>query len=148
MKNNIRLTQQEADMLISMVKRAMTDYILLPERGETYTFDVAGERKQDVFTVNVFTSKHAADKFDFGARIKVNGTMLLELHVNPTTKHKNPDGQVIEGSHWHLYREGYGTSFAFPADDISSDDFVADTVLFLKKFNVIEIPDIGHQLHL
>ena len=41
-------------------------------------------------------------KVNIGARIKVNGVMLLELHLNPANVHQNPDGRKITGSHWHI----------------------------------------------
>lgn len=83
-----------------------------------------------------------------GARIKKDGILLLELHVNPGKVHPNPDGSKIIGSHWHIYTEEYGRQFAIPAEDIKSDNFVENTLLFLKKFNVIKQPNISFQLEL
>ena len=78
----------------------------------------------------------------------MNGTVLLELHVNPTNRHMNPDGKLITGSHWHLYREGYGLQFAFPADDLSDLSFTENTIAFLKRFNVIKRPEIVEQIEI
>lgn len=71
--------------------------------------------------------------------------MLLELHINPTTVHYNPDGKKITGSHWHIYTEGFGRAYAFPANDIEADKFVENTITFLEKFNVIDRPNIIYQ---
>ena len=79
---------------------------------------------------------------------KKDGIMLLELHVNPGKTHVNPDGRKIIGSHWHVYSEEYGRRQAFPADDIHSDHFVDNTLLFMEKFNIIEKPSINYQLEL
>lgn len=81
-----------------------------------------------------------------GARIKKDGILLLELHINPGKVHPNPDGTKIIGSHWHIYTEEYGRQFAFPAENVQSDKFVENTILFLKRFNVIECPTINFQL--
>ena len=64
--------------------------------------------------------------------------MLLELHVNPTAVHCNPDGEKIISSHWHSYSEKYGRAYAFPADDINANGFIENTLKFLVKFNVVE----------
>lgn len=72
----------------------------------------------------------------------------MELHMNPTGVHRNPDGEKIRGSHWHIYTEEFGRSFAFLADDIQSDSFVENTIYFLTKFNVIEKPNVICQLEL
>lgn len=74
--------------------------------------------------------------------------MLLELHINPSNIHCNPNGEKIKGSHWHIYDEIYGRQYAFPADNIESDNFLENTIEFLNKFNVIEQPQIHFQLEL
>lgn len=83
-----------------------------------------------------------------GARIEKNGIMLLELHINPSNIHSNPDGEKITGSHWHIYSEEYGRLWAFPAENIESGEFVINTILFLKRFNVIECPAVYFQAEL
>lgn len=74
--------------------------------------------------------------------------MLLELHINPSNIHTNPDGEKITGSHWHIYSEEYGRLWAFVAEDIESENFVDNAIIFLEKFNVIERPTINFQLEL
>jgi hypothetical protein len=142
------LTQEEADRLISMLKRSLLEYINLPQPGKSLDFDVQGDSRRKLFTINIFSGKISRGKRNYGARIKINGIMLMELHINKSARHKNPDGTIINGSHWHLYREGYGRQYAFPADSISSDDFVSNTLYFLKKFNVIGVNEVHEQLHL
>lgn len=59
--------------------------------------------------------------------------------------HANPDGKKITGSHWHIYSEEYGRTVAFPAENIISENFIENTIMFLDKFNVIEKPNISFQ---
>ena len=47
-----------------------------------------------------------------------------------------------------VYSEEYGRRQAFPADDIHSEHFVENTILFMEKFNIIEKPSINYQLEL
>ena len=146
--NAVKLTQDEAKRLLDMTKRSLIAEMNFPTRGKTKEFDVIGDTKKDVFSINIYRGKINAFKYDMGARIKKNGIMLLQLHINPSNVHVNPNGQKITGSHWHIYTEQYGRTFAFPADDINCDEFVDNTISFLNRFNVIEKPEILFQLEI
>lgn len=143
-----KITQAEADRLLRMLKRTLISEISFPEKGESVEFQVAGDGKQDIFTVNIFRGKINRLKYNIGARIVKNGILLLELHINPSNVHPNPDGEKITGSHWHIYSEEYGRLWAFPAENIDSEVFIENTMLFLEKFNVIESPTINFQMEL
>lgn len=140
-----KLTQQEADEMIAMLKRTLTDVVSIPDRGKKTSFQVEGTSKRDNFTIQIFRGAINGFKYDIGARITVAGVLLLELHINPSNKHTNPDGSTILGSHWHIYSEQYGRSFAVEAEDIQSDRFVENTLLLLQRFNVVECPVVEHQ---
>lgn len=142
---DVKLTQTEAEALIEMVKRSLVAEINFPTRGIHVEFDVVGDSKQDAFAINIYRAKIQPCKYNLSARIKKKGILLLELHINPTTVHLNPNGEKIKGSHWHIYHEEYGRSVAFPADDIEADRFVDNTIDFLIKFNVVERPNILYQ---
>lgn len=131
-----------------MSKRSLIAAMSFTTRGNSKEFDVVGDNKNDIFTINIYRGKLPRFKYNIGARIKKNGIMLLELHVNPTSVHFNPDGEKIISSHWHIYTEEFGRVYAFPADDIKDEDFVENTINFLTRFNVIEKPNIIHQLEL
>lgn len=88
-----KLTQDEAQRLLDMLKRSLIDAINFPARGATKEFDVIGDTKTDIFSINIYRAKIQPYKYNMGARIKKNGIMLLELHINPTTVHYNPDGE-------------------------------------------------------
>ena len=140
------LTEREAERLLEMLKTSLLDEIMFPnEGGVSKEFDVIGETKSDIFSIKIFRGKINPFKYNFGARIKKNGIMLLELHVNPSNVHSTPDGSKIVGSHWHRYTEQYGRSFAFPAEDVMSENFIDNTMKFLVKFNVVKIPKILYQ---
>lgn len=142
------ITQEEAERLIKMVKQSLIDTIDFPSRGKTKEFDVIGDTKQDVFLISIYRGKIRPFKYNFGARIKKNGIMLMELHINETSVHCNPDGEKIKGNHWHVYRENYGREFAFPAEDLNSELFVDNTIMFLEKFNVVKQPQVIHQMEI
>ncbi len=143
-----KLTQEEAERLLNMLKKSLVQEITFPEKGASIEFDVIGSDSKELFTTKIYRGKINRHKYDIGARIKKNGILLLELHVNPGNTHLNPDGEKITCSHWHVYTEEYGRRYAFPAEDIQSDHFEENTILFMTKFNVIEKPSIHYQLEL
>lgn len=143
-----RMTNNEAKRLIEMLKHSLISELRFPAKGHGENFDVVGDVRSDVFSVNIFRGRINSGKYSIGARIKKNGTMLLELHINRNGVHKNPDGNKLVGNHWHIYSEDYGRAQAFPADDIEDDAFVDNTLTFLEKFNVIDPPKVIFQLEL
>ncbi|QOV20541.1 hypothetical protein INP51_06250 [Blautia liquoris] len=142
MSNDRKLTQAEADKMLNMLKKTLLEEIEFPSKGKSIEFDVIGDTKKDIFTAKIYRGKINHLKYDFGARIKKDGILLLELHINPSSAHLNPDGKKIIGSHWHIYSEKYGRKLAFLAEDITSENFVENTLKFFKKFNIIEGPKV------
>lgn len=148
MSESCKLTQKEADELLHMLKKSLVEAINFPSKNSSTEFDVQGTSKRDIFTVKIHRGKIRHNKYSIGARIKKDGVILLELHINPGNVHVNPDGEKIIGSHWHIYKEGYEHRYAFLATDITDDDFVKNTLLFFKKFNIIKEPEVRYQLEL
>ena len=148
MNNGKKLTQAEADRMLNMIKCSLVKNINFPSKGSSLEFDLVGESQKEIFTTKIYRGRINHLKYELGARIKKDGILLLELHISPGKVHPNPDGTKIIGSHWHIYTEEYGRSFAFPAEDIASDNFVENSIIFLEKFNVVEKPTVNFQLEL
>lgn len=143
-----KITQAEADELLKMLKETLTREIAFPEAGQQLEFKVKSKTASNVFAINIYRGKIQKLKYNIGARIELQGTMLLELHIGATNTHCNPNGEKITGSHWHIFHDGLERKWAFPAEDIQSDKFVENTILFLEKFNVVEQPNIVYQQEL
>lgn len=143
-----KLTQEEANELLEMLKITLSKEINFPEKGTSTEFDVKGKTNKTLFTIKIYRGRINLNKYEIGARIKKENLLLLELHVNPGNPHTNPDGQKIIGSHWHIYNEDYYRSYAFPAEDVDSKDFVINTMLFFEKFNLIDPPTVNYQQEL
>lgn len=148
MSDRPTLTQAEAEHLLQMIKSTLQDQVNFPNQGESVEFDVKGDTKKDIFTIKIYRGKINRNKHEIGARVKKDGTMLLELHIAPGKPHMNPDGEKIIGSHWHIYHEKHYRRQAYPAIDIADDDFIASTLSFFEKFNVIDKPIINYQLEI
>lgn len=143
-----KITQAEADELLKMLKETLTREIAFPEAGQQLEFKVQSKTASNVFAINIYRGKIQKLKYNIGARIEVNGTMLLELHIGATNIHWNPDGTKIIGNHWHIFHGGLERKWAFPAEDIQSDMFVENTLMFLEKFNVVDKPEVVYQQEL
>lgn len=139
------ISQEEAERLICMLKDALVQAFEFPLMGNKREFEVEGIDSKDLFIISIYRGNINSLKYNISARIKLNNILLMELHINDTGVHLNPDGSKIKGSHWHIYSEKYGRKEAFPAEDFRSDDFVENTIAFLNKFNVINKPKIVYQ---
>ena len=142
------LSTEEARQLIELTKQSLIDILASPIPGDDVEFDVTSESTRDLFSILIYRGKINKHKYNYGAKIKKNGIILLELHVNAGNKHMNPDGTKISGSHWHYYTQEVGMRNAFAAPDINATDFVENTLLFLEKFHVVKVPAINHQTDL
>ncbi len=140
------LTESEAEAMLNELKYALIDLLNLPGKGDSVSFDVKANDSANIYTIGIFRGSVNSRKMNYNARIKLNNTTLLELHINAGNRHMNPDGELVTGNHWHIYREGYGHSYAFPVPDISDHDFVDVTIRFLERFHVVERPKILEQI--
>ncbi len=143
-----KLTAQEAKQLIEMLKRSIEKEVYLPVKGKTIKFDVQGDTKKHMFSISLYRGKINPNKGNYTALIKKSNTVLLSLETSSKARHMNPDGEIIEGPHWHIYTEEHGRSYAYPAAPIADNDFVKNTLLFLDEFHVIEKPAITQQASL
>lgn len=136
------LTQEEAEYLLNMLKKSLEAVVKFPNLGNKAKFNVEGFESSELFKIQIYRGSKNPKKYNIGALILRYNVPLLELHINPTNVHQNPDGSKIVGSHWHVYSEKYGRGEAVPAEDIDSEAFVENTLAFLEKFNVVEKPEI------
>ena len=144
----IKISQIEAKRLLAMTKRSLIAEFSFPEQNKKEQFDVVGDTKKDIFSIQVFRGKINPLKYNIGARIKKNGVILMKLHINSSSVHRNPNGEKIYGSHWHIYDVKYERGIAFPAEKIESEKFEENTIDFLVQFNVVERPEIHFQTKL
>lgn len=144
--DRIKLTDDEARELIGLTKNTLINQIEFPTSGKTTEFIVQNSNTGKLFIISIYRGKRNKYKYNIVARIRIDNITLMELHINPTGVHSNPDGSKIQGNHWHIYSQQYGRKMAVKADKLDSEKFIDNTILLLRRFNVIEIPTIIAQI--
>ena len=117
--SEIFLTQQEADMLLQMEKHRVDDREWeLPKPGTKSIIQLVSFDKREKFILDMSQQAINTFKIKYQNRARVNVILArLELGGAP---HQNPDGEIVDAPHVHLFREGFGDKWAFP---LSQDDF-------------------------
>ena len=141
----IRLTQKEADMLIEMLKKTVEKEISFPSGKGRIMFDVLGDRREDIFAIDISRKGINATGATYQGRVRTSGALLMRLDVNPTAMHPNPDGEKIKGTHLHIYTEEHDMGFAMPFD-IGNKDLFQLCYTFFQRFNIVEPPKVTQQL--
>ncbi len=107
------LTQAEADVLLAMPKRPLSDGLHeFPSRGGRLFVPLVSHDGREDFALDVSRDNIdlAKAKYQHRAR-RVVPLARLDLNGRP---HTNPDGRPMPRTHLHLYREGFGLAWAFP----------------------------------
>ncbi|MDO5845395.1 MAG: hypothetical protein Q4Q04_00580 [Methanocorpusculum sp.] len=108
-------SQAEADRLIGIEKVRATDEIFVyPSAGKKLEIPLTSTDCRDEFILSVVPGKIEIITTRNQLRTK-NNTVLLRLDTG-TKPHKNPDGQVLQCPHMHVFKEGYGIRYAWPLD--------------------------------
>jgi len=142
-----KLTQKEADMLIDMLKKTVEKQIQFPHSKGRVEFDVLGDRREDVFVINISRKGINSKGASYQGRVRASGVILLRLDVNPTAIHTNPDGEKVSGTHLHIYTEGHDMTYAMPFD-AGNNNLNELCYAFFDRFHVIEKPLITLQMSL
>ena len=138
----INLTQAEADALIAMEKRRVTDdRTNFPMGGESAVLPLQSADGRERFLLDLNRGRINLQKVKMQTRGR-QVVVLVRLDLGGAP-HRNPDGEEVPVPHLHVYREGYGDRWARP---VPTDPFrsVADVWTafedFLRYCNVTQPP--------
>lgn len=106
------LTQREADHLIRMRKAFVSTYNISIPSGTDQTHELIGDDKREQFLLDIWRGSLRLSKLKYQNRGR-NVIVLLRLDIDGSP-HTNPDGTKIDGSHLHVFREGYEDKWAYP----------------------------------
>jgi len=93
-----KLTQKEANMLIEMFKNMAQGKVYFPSDKGRISPPLTAKSidEKENFIIDISRGGINANKATYQARHKRTNQILLRLDVNPTQKHPNPVGSVIE----------------------------------------------------
>jgi hypothetical protein len=112
------LRQAEADNLIMMRKRFMAPAptVSLPPSTDQI-HELVSEDAREMFFLDLWRGTFRLSKLKFQNRgRKVIVLVRLDIKGSP---HTNPDGTELNGTHLHIYREGYEDKWAYPIEPSS-----------------------------
>lgn len=141
------LTTEEARHYIRMDKYAADQRAYnYPAPGESLTIPLTTLTSDEQFNLDISRGKIVISKTKHQLRYH-SPIVLLRLDINGP-KHRNPDGQIIEGTHLHIYREDYNDAWAeeLPADFADTTNPQTTLRDFMRYCNVVKKPRIQERL--
>lgn len=138
------LSQNEANLLLQIEKYKMDDTAYdFPGLGGSIAVPIISHDKKHNFYLDISRSYINLSKGKYQKRARQ--VIVLARIDFGGAPHRNPDDQEIACPHLHIYREGYGTKWAFP---IPTDKFTDSTDLwktmleFMQFCNITKQPNI------
>ena len=133
------LTQTEADSLIKMDKVFIDRSPLLINSINTQRELLSKTNPEIKFFLNIRQTA-----LEFGVFSSVNrffSQPLMRICVNEDSRHENPDGSVITGSHIHIYKENHQDRWAYPISDYGfiSEEIISCIERFLSVCSIEKI---------
>jgi hypothetical protein len=126
------LTQSEADILLRMEKHCadLNGVWNFPNPGKSLTIDLTNSEKTEEFILDIQRAQIKVTKATYQNRHQKTIVLArLDLDGPP---HRNPDGEIVLCPHLHLYREGFGDKWAYPAPNNFTAP--ADLTVTLNQF--------------
>lgn len=137
------LTQSEADDLLAMEKKFEEQTTVSLNHGVDDVRRLVAEKSDERFLLDVWRNSLRLSKLKYQHRARKT-IILARLDVDGSP-HQNPDGEIVAGSHLHVYREGYDAKWAVPLDRnqfANPADVVATFRSFCDFCNILELPMI------
>lgn len=142
------LTQEEADALIAMPKEGIGDEEWeYPSPGSGISIPLVSLDRREHFMLDLYRARINLAKGTYQNRGR-QIVVLVRLDFGGAP-HRNPDGKEIGSPHLHVYREGFGDKWAFPApaDTFTTLNDAWRTLHdFMHYCNVVEPPHIERGL--
>jgi hypothetical protein len=139
--SDVALTQEEADALMAMEKKCVEDRDWsFPEPGAKLVIPLESKDKREAFLLDINRGRIKLTHATYQTRARQSVVLKrLDLDGPP---HTNPDGEEFGCPHIHIYREGYGTKWAYSLSSIypTGGSFVQMLDAFLLDCNVTSPP--------
>lgn len=140
------LTQADADALIQMDKFRMDGGTwMFPYGGEKLAIPLTSADKRENFVLDITRGRIKLTQVTFQNRAR-QAIVLLRLDIDGPP-HTNPDGAELPCPHLHIYREGYGTKWAYPVPlEVAVTDHYSTCFSFMAYCRIVDTPNIQQGL--
>ena len=139
---NAALTQAEANSLLALEKHRVDNKVWSPPyRGGSVTVPLVSVDGHESFLLDLRRGRINLAKNTYQNRAR-QVFILARLDVGGAP-HRNPDDEVIQCPHLHVYREGYDDRWAIPApQDLfpNPDDATQALQGFMNYCNITSLP--------
>lgn len=107
------LNQTEIDALLEMAKHAADENrYTFPSAGEKLMIPLTSSDRRETFYLHIYRGRISSMKVTYLNRAR---TIIPLVRVDiGGPPHANPDGEILEGPHIHVYTEAYGDKWAYP----------------------------------
>lgn len=107
------MTEKEALNYIKIEKEILEEKISFPKQNEFLMLNAITKNKpNEKFVIDINRKRAILSRCTFQQRIHTSIPLIrLDIDNKP---HKNPDGEVIDGNHIHIYKNGYNLTWAYP----------------------------------
>jgi hypothetical protein len=143
----LNLTQAEADALIALEKRRVDSHHHEFPRAGSLSIPLESANRREQFLLDIGRGRIDLHKVSYQNRAR-QVVVLLRLDVGGPP-HRNPDDTEVSCPHLHVYREGYGSKWAFPvpSDKFSNPGNMWQALQdFMQYCNITEPPIIDPEL--
>jgi hypothetical protein len=143
---NIDLTEAEFDALLRIEKYYEgTERFQYPTIGGNLSIPLCSRSPKEEFMLDISRGNIRLSKNKFQNRAR-SVIVLVRLDIDGSP-HRNPDGEELPGTHFHIYRPGAGSKWACPLPVIFTDP--SNTRLTLQQFmtycKIVKEPPISFQ---
>lgn len=140
------LSQVEADALIAMPKRFLSSEAIDVWPGVDQTRVLQGQDREE-FLLDIWRGTLRLSRLKLQERARKTVVLIrVDVHGAP---HTNPDGTRLEGTHVHVYREGFEDKWAHPLDASQFPDTASPSRVFqafCRYCNILDPPPVQEVL--
>ena len=135
------LSQSEFDFLMSLEKEFEDkSTIVLGPAPLQWSRRLKSTTTNDNFSLDFYRGTFKIQKYTYNHRY--NQTLAV-FRFDSFGTHTNPDGEKLTGFHVHLYKEGFGDKFAYPASEFGIDETDSMDIVLQKFLVYCKVKMIG-----
>lgn len=128
--------------LMNLDKHILLDNLTLPGANEASSVPIGAVNSRETFSLDISRkSTIVLSRKKLQERLVPNNDLMIRLEID-SKPHMNPDGTKVSRNHIHIFKEGYGLSWAYELSQFSdilfkeTDNFNTVFYDFCKYCNI------------